>query len=71
MIASCDNPKSEVQNPKWKDGQALKDAVGEWSDRIKVQVKQIQSYWVMESAIATNNPNPFRIILIIVKVICN
>ncbi|MBN4002674.1 M48 family metallopeptidase [Nostoc sp. LPT] len=42
MIASCDNPKSKIQNPKWKDAQALKDAVGEWSDRIKVQVKQIQ-----------------------------
>jgi predicted metal-dependent hydrolase len=35
MIASCDNRK-------WKDTQALKDAVGEWSDRIKVQVLQIQ-----------------------------
>ncbi|MDZ8032686.1 M48 family metallopeptidase [Nostoc sp. DedSLP04] len=27
---------------QWKDAQALKDAVREWSDRIKVQVKQIQ-----------------------------
>ena len=35
MIANCDNLK-------WKDAQAFKDAVQEWSDRIKVQVKQIQ-----------------------------
>lgn len=27
---------------KWKNVQALKDAVGEWSKRINVQVKQIQ-----------------------------
>ncbi|MHC5735446.1 M48 metallopeptidase family protein [Nostoc sp.] len=27
---------------QWKDAQALKSAVREWSDRIQVQVKQIQ-----------------------------
>ncbi|MBD2532013.1 M48 family metallopeptidase [Nostoc flagelliforme FACHB-838] len=27
---------------QWKDAQALKSAVREWSDRIKVKVKQIQ-----------------------------
>lgn len=32
-------PQTETQ---WKDAQALKDAVQEWSKHIQVQVKQIQ-----------------------------